>query len=61
MLKKDGWVPPPAASGTRVQLEVREPVTTRLLTIMAVERWLTGAVRNPAEKMKKERLKAMLR
>ena len=42
-------------------VEVREPVTKHTLTLMQLERWLHGAVTNPAEKVKKERLKALLR
>jgi hypothetical protein len=44
-----------------VEIEVREPVTRHVLTMMQAERWLQGATPNPAEKVKEERLKALLR
>ena len=51
----------PIGPAAPLDVEVREPVTRHTLTLMQLERWLQGAVTNPAEKVKKERLKALLR
>jgi hypothetical protein len=60
ILKKSDWTDP-IGGGTRIEIEVREPVTRHTLTMMQLERWLQGAVTNPSDKVKKERLKAMMR
>ena len=60
ILKKDGWTEP-IGSATRLDAEVREPVTKHTVTVLAVERWLSGASPSPNERVKKDRLRAMLR
>jgi hypothetical protein len=44
ILRKDGWTPS-AAGGTRIEVEIREPVTKHELSVMQIERWLNGATR----------------
>jgi hypothetical protein len=51
----------PIGGAARIDIEVREPVTRHTLTRLQLERWLQGAVSNPAEKVRKDRLKALLR
>jgi hypothetical protein len=50
----------PIGGAARLDAEVREPVTKHTLTLMQRERWLQWAVTNPAEKVRKERPKALL-
>lgn len=59
ILKKDGWTEPIGAS-TRIQVEVREPVTKHVVTLMQIQRWLDGATQSPNERVKKDRLKQLL-
>jgi hypothetical protein len=40
---------------------VREPATIHTVTLLQIERWLTGATISPNERVKKDRLKSMLR
>jgi hypothetical protein len=58
-LKKDGWTAPigPAA---RLEVEVRETVVRHTLTVVQIERWLQGATASPNERVKKDRLRALL-
>jgi hypothetical protein len=58
-LKKDGWTNPigPAA---RLEVEVRETVVRHILTVAQIERWLQGATASPNERVKKDRLRALL-
>jgi hypothetical protein len=42
VLKADGWTDP-VGPATRVDVEVREPVTRHSLTLMQVQRYLSGA------------------
>jgi len=60
VLKSDSWTDPIGPS-TRLDIEVREPVTKHTVTLLQVERWLQGSTPNPAERIKKDRLKAMLK
>ena len=59
ILKKDGWTEPIGAS-TRIEVEVREPVTRHVVTRMQIQRWLDGATQSPNERVKKDRLKRLL-
>lgn len=59
ILRKDGWTPA-AAGGTRIAVEIREPVTKHELTVMQIERWLNGATTSPNERVRKDRLKGLL-
>jgi len=59
VLKDDGWTEPIGGS-TRIQVEVREPVTRHVVTLMQIQRWLDGATQSPHEWVKKDRLKRLL-
>lgn len=60
ILRGDGWSEPIGAS-TKVDVEVREPVTKHHVTLMQLQRWLDGATSSPNELVKKNRLKELLR
>jgi hypothetical protein len=59
-LKKDGWVEGTVGAATRIEIEVREPATKHTITLMQIERWLSGATISPNERVRKDRLKGML-
>ena len=59
ILKKDGWTEPVGGT-TRIHVEVREPVTRHVVTLMQIQRWLYGATQSPNERVKKDRLKRLL-
>jgi hypothetical protein len=58
-LKKDGWTSAigPAA---RLEVEVREAIVRHTLTLPQIERWLQGATASPNERVRKDRLRALL-
>jgi hypothetical protein len=43
ILKKDGRITEPIGPSTRLDVEIREPVTKHTLTLLQIERWLHGA------------------
>ena len=59
LLKKDGWVEP-IASGTRLQIQVRHPATTHIVSLAQLRRWVEGIGVSPDETLRKRRLKTML-
>jgi hypothetical protein len=59
-LKKDGWVDGPGRAAT-LEITVLEPVVKHSISVDRVMRWLDGVTTSPAEVLKRERLKAMLR
>jgi len=59
VLRNDGWTEPIGGS-TRIQVEVREPITRHAVTLMQIQRWLDGATQSPNERVKKDRLKRLL-
>jgi hypothetical protein len=60
VLKKDGWTNTigPAA---RLEVEVREAVVKHTVTVTQIERWLQGATTSPNERVRKDRLRALLK
>jgi hypothetical protein len=45
---------------TRLQIEVRQPTTQHELTVAHVRRWCDASAANPAERLLKDRLRAIL-
>ena len=45
----------------KIEVEVRDPATKHTVTLQQIERWLSGATISPNERVKKDRLKAMLK
>src|SRR5215217_7937726 len=58
-LKRSDWIDV-IGPGTRIDIEVLEPPVQHFMMYAQLTRWLDGAVRNPAEAVKKKRLKEML-
>jgi hypothetical protein len=58
-LLRDGWVEP-LGPATRLEIEVRNPSVRHEVTVQQVRRWAEGAAASPAERLRKERVLAML-
>ncbi len=58
-LKRESWVVGPAAAAV-LEVTVLEPVVKHAIPVGRVVRWLDGAAKSPADRVKKERLKALL-
>jgi hypothetical protein len=54
-----GWVDA-IASGTELEIEVREPATRHRLTVQQIRRWCDGVAASPDDTPKKRRLKQLL-
>jgi hypothetical protein len=50
----------PIGAATKLEVEVREPITRHTLTLLQIQRWLDGATPSPNERVKKDRLRALL-
>lgn len=61
ILRRDGWVTDAIGAGTRLEVEVREPATKHTVTLLQIERWLDGATPSPNERVRKDRLRALLK
>ena len=59
LLKGDGWVDP-VAPGTRLEIQVRHPATTRYISLAQLRRWVEGVAVSPDETLRKRRLKTLL-
>jgi hypothetical protein len=46
--------------GTRLEIQVMEPVATHMLFVAQLRQWLDAPARNPADVIKKQTLKALL-
>jgi hypothetical protein len=58
--KKAGWVEESPGAATRLEIEVREPSVTHTVTLAQLRRWASGAAKSPQEKLKRERMLALL-
>jgi hypothetical protein len=58
-LKNSGWTDA-IASGTELEVQVRESATSHRLTIQQIRRWCDGVAVSPDETLKKRRLKQLL-
>jgi hypothetical protein len=58
-LRADGWADA-IASGTQIEIEVREPATTHCVTVAQLRRWCEGVCVSPDETLKKRKLRALL-
>ena len=58
-LKKSAWVEA-VGPGTRLEIQVMEPAAVHVLLVAQLTRWLDGGATNPADFMKKKRLKELL-
>jgi hypothetical protein len=60
LLKKDGWAGGNPGPLTRLRVEVREPAVEHSLTVQQLRRWADRTAVSPAERLRKERLRALL-
>ena len=58
-LRKSAWVDS-IATGTELEIQVRDPATSHRLTIGQIQRWCEGVAVSPDETLKKRRLKQLL-
>ena len=58
-LREDPWIEQ-VRGETPLDVEVREPSTSHVITLQQVERWIAGATPSPLEASKKAKLKLML-
>jgi hypothetical protein len=59
-LRKAGWIEESPGPGTRLEIEVREPSVTHTVTIQQLHRWVSGATKSPAERLKREQMRVLL-
>jgi hypothetical protein len=59
IFKRDGWTDA-LGIATKLTVEVREPVTRHELTVRQIQSWLQGATPSPNERVRKDRLRALL-
>ena len=58
-LKRSTWIDV-IGPGTRISIQVHEPPVEHFLMYAQLLRWLDGLTTNPADVLKKKRLKEML-
>ena len=58
-LKRSDWIEV-IGPGTRIVIQVQEPPVEHFLMFAQLTRWLDGGATNPAELVKKKRLKELL-
>lgn len=60
VFQKNGWTDP-IGLAARLDVEVREPPVTHTVTVLQIQRWLHGATISPNERVRKDKLKALLK
>ena len=60
LLKKSGWVGKEPGPLTRLRVEARNVPVEHSLTVQQLKRWADRTALSPAERIKKEQLKALL-
>lgn len=58
-LPKHEWIEA-VGPGTRLQIQVMEPVATHLLLVAQLRQWLDAPARNAADVINKQKLKALM-
>jgi len=56
---RTGWADA-IASGTQIEVEVREPATMHCVTVAQLRRWCEGVCVSPDETLRKKKLKQLL-
>lgn len=59
LLRKDGWIEG-LGPATRLEIAVREPAATHVITVQQLQRWLDGVTPTPADVLRKAKLKKLL-
>ncbi len=57
--KRESWIEGPGRAAA-LEVTVLEPVPKHTVTVQQVERWLNGVTTSPSERLKREKLKALL-
>jgi hypothetical protein len=57
--KKDGWTEP-VGPATKLEVEVRPPAVKHAVSVLQIQRWLQGATTSPNDRVRKDRLRALL-
>ena len=57
--KRSGWADG-IGPATRLEVEVRLPATRHVVSVGQIRRWTLGATDSPAERLKRDRLRALL-
>ncbi len=57
---KASWWTEGIGPATRVEVEVRVTTTRHVVSVAQIQRWTEGAAISPSERLKRDRLKAML-
>ena len=58
-LRRDEWADQ-IASGTPIEITVREPATSHVVSLAQIRRWCDGVAVSPDEVLKRRRVKAMI-
>jgi hypothetical protein len=58
--RKAGWVEEPPGVASRLEIEVREPAVKHTVTLAQLQRWANGAVKSPTDRIRRERMQALL-
>jgi hypothetical protein len=59
LLRQDGWVAQ-VAPGTKLEVQVREPAITHVVSVAQIRRWCDGVTTSPDEVLKRKRVKELL-
>jgi hypothetical protein len=59
VFRQDGWIDV-VGTAARLEIQVLPPVVTHSVSLLQVRRWLDGAVTDPADAVRKRRLKELL-
>ena len=59
VLRRDAWIDG-VGSATRLEIQVPQPAITHTITVQQLERWANGSAVNPDERIRKDRLRAIL-
>ena len=59
LLRKTEWVDV-VGTGTKLEVQVREPATTHTVTVQQIQRWCDGVAVSPEEVLRRRRVKELL-
>jgi hypothetical protein len=59
-LKADGWVEG-LGPGTKLEIHVRQPATSHVVSVQQLQRWMNSTNSSPTETLRKAKLKNLLK
>ena len=59
-LRRSSLIEQQPGPGTKLEVEVKEPSVRHAITVAQVQRWATEGGRSPADRVKRERVRALL-